>query len=674
VDQGAEDQSVSAIDTNEGIASKNPPATANQPQQDPTFSLGSGGKDGTVTLGTVSGQQVGSGDISGVSGAGSQVGGGYINVPSATTGNGNDQISMSPSGVLTATDAKGNNILPDGFDNTNPLSTSGQVTLKDGTVLNTEAGTGTTPPSAAYTAPNGDGTFTVTTNGAAADQGGKITTATADGGIQTGVQTAPTATAQNGDPGLLGKTGTSTPTPTITDKAPDGGSVADGSSDSLCPKSANISNGEFKNCDSTSKLMSASTITTTVGQIAGSTTLSAEGQSASSNLQANGGSQSQAYMASAKLSQDASEAQLAIGGTQMIMGYLENSASGKHKTAAQQLAAAAQPTTYTKGAVTVPGATGVNQTTTINVTNKYASSAISKYGDTQGATDITVNGAKNADSAQVVALGTNSKTVLAASGKLAAAAANAGITEQNGMAQKASSQGFTDMLTGGKTFVSGILAYAAAKQAEKAAAEMTTAVSAQPPAADPFNTTPIVASAPTAITGGTTATTTPTTTSADAPTGAIGTGGGDGSSDGSSVAGPAAAPFTPGVGSGGGGGLTAGGGGSTTTAPATAAADAEPTAKYANNSSGTTSYEGSGAPGGAGKTGGADTGALSLKDAFAALMNPDGQKKDDSGVDIMAFRKLASDETYAPLGSSDDFFTYIHTAYQGLQKKGRIGL
>jgi hypothetical protein len=87
-------------------------------------------------------------------------------------------------------------------------------------------------------------------------------------------------------------------------------------------------------------------------------------------------------------------------------------------------------------------------------------------------------------------------------------------------------------------------------------------------------------------------------------------------------------------------------------------------------------YQGGGGMGGmaGGGKGGSDGSSMSLKDAFAQLLGQNGAgEKNDSGVDIMAYRKVASDAPFAPLPQNEDFFKYIYQAYEGLQKKGRVG-
>jgi hypothetical protein len=202
-----------------------------------------------------------------------------------------------------------------------------------------------------------------------------------------------------------------------------------------------------------------------------------------------------------------------------------------------------------------------------------------------------------------------------------------------------------------------------------------------PPGQDQFSTA-TTANNPTTITGDGTSTDT-ASASADTPTplssvAPLGAPLGNVADGGVTGAAPAPAPFAPGGGQSVPGGASAGAGGSVGTSPASAQADADPQAKYADNGRSTTPYVSTGfapATGGGRNPNGADP-SINPKDLMAAMMGQMGEKKDDpqGGTDIREYRSIASDTPFAPLPKNEEVFGYIHKAYQGLQRKHRVGL
>jgi hypothetical protein len=408
--------------------------------------------------------------------------------------------------------------------------------------------------------------------------------------------------------------------------------------------------GQKYACGGTQKLMETSTITSMVGQVAGSTVINQVGMQQQQNLLMNGATQAQSMQAAASLGMKAGELQTALGGMTTYMGYQENSSGKKLSNNANDFKAASQQATYRAG-THLPAQGSLDAT--ITPADKLAQGVLPGIGYSAQGTTAPITAWRYAAQAGVQAR-----------------------TEQQAVASKASTQGFMDMVKGAVTMVQGVSAIAAAKQEESLANKLANAPSGiLPPGADPFGNTPQGAGGSAVITGNglnPNAIASPGVASA-MPGASLGSPLGGPPGGGLNGAAPAAGAFGAPAPGGAPGGASGAGGGSSATAPSAPGSDAEPTAKYADSGRGGGVYEGGGgAPaGGGGKAG---TESLSLKDAFAAMMGQNGEKKDDSGTDIRNFRGIASDAPFAPLAQSEDVFKYIHMAYEGLQKKGRIGL
>ena len=238
------------------------------------------------------------------------------------------------------------------------------------------------------------------------------------------------------------------------------------------------------------------------------------------------------------------------------------------------------------------------------------------------------------------------------------------------------------MITGGQALFSGVLAWRNADAEQALLNKLENAPVAAAPSADPFNTLSSTGSGTTITGNGITGNGSTSAAAAASPTpmasaplgNALG-----GMPDNSIAAAPVPAAD---AGQGGsaevpsGGGI---GGGAIGTSAAPPGSDAEPQAKYADNGKGVAAYESAGfaAPGGSGGKGSGSSGdsALNPKDLLAAMMDQMNGKKEDPAGDILAYgRNPASDAPFAPLPKNEDVFSYIHNAYQGLQRKSRVGL
>jgi hypothetical protein len=432
--------------------------------------------------------------------------------------------------------------------------------------------------------------------------------------------------------------------------------------------------GISNNCSTTKTLITTTQVMVMGGQIAGSTTLSTMGQSAQQNVIANGASQSSLYQSSIDMAKDAAKAQLALGATQLAMGYVIHS---KGKTAGTN-ATNLEALKYGVAQGCVAGS--ANCAVTAN-----QGSGVSNLGAENGYNTLTNSGG---------GMNTNgSTTTLTSTANLSAATANglannankrrtAAYTEQNNLQEAASTSALTNMVTGGQALLSGAFAWRNADAEQNLLNKLNGLPVAAAPSADPFNTLSSAGS-PTTITG-------------DGITGS-GSGASAAASPGPMASGPlgnalgnapdnsiAAAPITPDPNAApdtsndipSGGDM---GGGAIGTSSAPAGSDADPQAKYADNGKGVAGYESAGmAPGGGGaKNGGSGSdSAINPKDLLAAMMDQMNGKKDEpTGQDILAYgRSPASDAPFAPLPKSEDVFGYIHKAYQGLQRKSRVGL
>ena len=98
--------------------------------------------------------------------------------------------------------------------------------------------------------------------------------------------------------------------------------------DADCKNSANF-NGKYS-CKGTRTFITTTQVVVVGGQMAGSTTLNTMGQQAQQNMVVNGATQSQMYQLSINMQESAAKAQIALGATQLAMGYLEHRASKEH--------------------------------------------------------------------------------------------------------------------------------------------------------------------------------------------------------------------------------------------------------------------------------------------------------------------------------------------------------
>jgi hypothetical protein len=431
------------------------------------------------------------------------------------------------------------------------------------------------------------------------------------------------------------------------------------------------------NCSSTKGLISTTQVMVMGGQIAGSATLNTMGQSGQQSLIANGISQSAVYQNGIDMAKNAAKAQIALGTTQLAMGYLIHSKGTTANTNSSNLAALHYDSTCAAGQ------------TNCAVTAKQGS-GISNDGAESGYNTLTNAAAASstmATNGSTTTLTTTGPTTLSAAtaGSLAVSANNrrtAAENEQTNVHEAASTSALTNMITGGQALLSGAFAWRNADAEQNLLNKLNGLPVAAAPSADPFNT----------LSG----TGSPTTITGNGITGS-GSGASAGASPGPMASGPlgnalgnmpdnsiAAAPISPDPNAAAGasndipsgGGM---GGGAIGTSAAPAGSDAEPQAKYADNGKGVAGYESAGmAPGGGGaKNGGSGSdSAINPKDLLAAMMDQMNGKKDEpTGQDILAYgRNPASDAPFAPLPKNEDMFGYIHNAYQGLQKKSRVGL
>ena len=414
-------------------------------------------------------------------------------------------------------------------------------------------------------------------------------------------------------------------------------------------------------CAGTKAFMQASQITSIAGQVGGSAVVGTMGQMQTQNLMMNGASQAQAAQSAASLQMKAAGIQTALGATQLMMGIMENSKGNKHEANAKLLSNSAKASSYQyapEGGVAGP-------TVQFSTTDQYAKNALSYNGVTNPA--LTTAAA-------------TAQTSAGASAKMG----QAGVNEQTSMGQAAKGQGLNDMIKGAAVTAQGLMAIVAAKEQEKLANELANLPNGTvlPGGADNFNPTAQAPNAPTIITGNGDAPPSPVplTTPVAGPGGTLGTGAGIPSGNGLNNPGPTPDAFVAGNGTSQGGGVGGGGlGGNTGTSASPPGSADDPQAKYAANGGNGAAYQGGGSimggGGGQGRGGANGDPSISLKDAFAQLLGQNGDaKKDEPGSDIMNFRKLASDAPFAPLPAGEDFFKYIHQAYEGLQKKGRVGL
>ena len=439
-----------------------------------------------------------------------------------------------------------------------------------------------------------------------------------------------------------------------------------------CSTSMKIANGSGQfACAGTDTLIKTTQITSIVGQVGGSAAVNTMGNSQQQQLMMNGATQAQAMQSAASLQMKAAGIQTALGATQLVMGIMENNKGGQHQKNANALNNAATQSSY----IYSPGATNPisGATTQVQYANKnavgdqYVRNALSQQDGIQQGAMLTAATAATANQASNQAYNEGVKAK----------------SEQNSMASAAKAAGFNDIIRGAATTAQGLMAIAAAKEQEKLANELANLPSGAvlPGGADNFNPTAQAPNAPTIITGnGSSPGPAPSLAAAVAgPGGTLGTGAGVPAGDGLNNPGPTPDAFVAGNGTSQGGGVGGGGlGGSTGTSASPPGSAEDPSAKYANGNT-AAAYQGGGSVMGGG-SGGSRGGAngdpsISLKDAFAQLLGQNGEaKKDEPGSDIMNFRKLASDAPFAPLPAGEDFFKYIHQAYEGLQKKGRVGL
>ena len=627
-----------------------PNVVAAPPTTDLSFKSGKDGSGGTVNTGTVTGQ-----------------GGGYIQMP----GDGGAYVQVAPDGTISSSDGTQ---LANGI---NTLSDGSKVNVSNMGIAGGAVATYTDPGSGQmYTINEGGSTvsggptgtkYNVGTNGATSNLTG---TSPSTGGQQaTGsaaVTTPPTAAAAGTNPATAQNQRST---------ADNQDFKADG-----CTQSGTF---DMTNCKGTQALMTTTQVMVVGGQMAGSTTLNTMGQSAQQNLLVNGASQSGIYQSSIDMAKDAAKAQIALGTTQLAMGYIIHT---KANTANSNVKAL-NTTSYNvskdcpNGVCTVNMAGGTSGNSAI--TGSQAARAFNQANakDASELADMTVTPSNSGATAISNANSMNAKTA----GTLAGNATNlthAALTEQKTLGDAASTSALTNMITGGQALLSGAFAWRNADAEQNLLNKLNGLPVAAAPSADPFNTLG-TAGSPTTITG-------------DGITGS-GSGASAGASPAPMASGPlgnalgnapdnsiAAAPITPdpGAGNSGSNDIPSGGGvsgGAIGTSAAPAGSDAEPQAKYADNGKGVAGYESAGmAPGGGGGKGsgsGSDT-AINPKDLLAAMMDQMNGKKDEpTGQDILAYgRSPASDAPFAPLPKNEDVFGYIHKAYQGLQRKSRVGL
>jgi hypothetical protein len=466
-----------------------------------------------------------------------------------------------------------------------------------------------------------------------------------------------------------------------------------------CDISKNIDGST--SCTGTRAMITTTAVTTAVAQQVGSQAVSTIGQMSQQKAITQGASISTLYQSAAQMSEKASEANIAMGSAQAVMGVLETMQSSKRK----KMANGFDNRFSSNGGTTVTSTSGSG-----NGNAQYAKETLNRSaadmgaatgssggtanigeatvlnGQTQAQVGTTTTGTSAAVTAAVPGTQLQNRADVATASNLAKTANAMGSTaanEQKSVAEAASAAGVGDMAKGGAAIVSGGFQLAIAKQQAALYAAMANQVTATAPGSDPFAAQTNTISPNTISGAGTTSAAQSASTAATAsPTpqgtcGPLGCGLGAIPNLGVNGPGPSPDPMVAGDGATSPGGSGAAGG-SVGTSAAPPGASEDPTAKYADNGRSGVPYTGvggysSGSGGGNGR-GNSNDPSIDPKTLMAMMtgMNSDKQEGQQAPVDITSYGRNPASDNYAPLPSGENVFQYISKSYQGLQQKGRI--